>query len=201
MISLLKSNSPSSGKSRRLLGLGRRTQQLEPLALEEIVPLQELYADTVEVPPPLEELSWEKNPLSHLEPFNIQQLFLIYQDGRLISSVAKGDGEHIDKEMFSSMLTAIQEFIGDSIKSSGEGDFLESVNMGEFNLYTQAAERVFIVAVIDGSTPSNFAGELKSLATDLYDLHRDFLTHWDGDTTQLESIAGELREFLEYWSH
>ncbi len=172
----------------------------EEIRIEELVPWTELMAEPLDVEPPLEELDWENNLLSRLEPFKVQQLFLIYNDGRLINHVTGGGRESVDREMFSSMLTAIQEYMGESMQSEA-GDFLESLKMGDFNLHIQTADLIFIVAVVDGEAPRNFSSELKDFAVDLYDQYRESLTQWDGDASGLEQAEVDLREFLVFWSH
>lgn len=184
-------------------GYRSRDQQedQDELKIEELVPWTELMAEPLDQPPPLVDLTWDNNTLSKLEPFKVQQIFLIYNDGRLISHVTGGGRESVDREMFSSMLTAIQEYMGESLKSGGEGDHLESLKMGDFNLHIQTSALIFIVAVVDGNAPKNFSDELKDFADDLFDQYQETLTKWDGDTSQLERVAIDLKEFLEYWSH
>ncbi len=173
----------------------------QELRIEDLVPWTELMAEPLDPPPPLIDLTWDNNLLSRLETFKVQQLFLIYNDGRLISHVTGGSRDSVDREMFSSMLTAIQEYMAESVQSGGEGDHLESLKMGEFNLHIQTSELVFIVAVVDGNAPRNFHAELKDFADDLFEQYQETLTQWDGDATQLELAEVDLKEFLDYWSH
>ena len=178
-----------------------RLMDNEEIRIEELVPWTELMAEPRDPTPPLIDLSWDNNLLSRLESFRVQQLFLIYNDGRLISHVTSGSRDSVDREMFSSMLTAIQEYMAESVHSGGEGDHLESLKMGDFNLHLQTSELLFIVAVVDGKAPQNFHKELKDFADDLFEQYQETLTQWDGDATQLELASIDLKEFLDYWSH
>lgn len=177
-----------------------RNFQPGPETLDDVIPYSELWAPLEDEAPPLIELSWDNNLLSRLEPFNIKQLFLVYEDGRLISHVSADDEGTVDNEMVSSMLTAIQDFIGDTLEGSEKGDILENVKMGEVDLYLQAADKVFIAAVVDGKTPESFLPELNSLAQEIDTEYSKKLEAWDGDVDQLAVTGFEMKEFIHYWS-
>ncbi|UCE80728.1 MAG: hypothetical protein JSV94_06195, partial [Methanobacteriota archaeon] len=50
-------------------------------------------------------------------PFALEDLFLIHNDGRLISHVTKQDSMTMDKDVVSAMFTAVQEFVRDSFQA------------------------------------------------------------------------------------
>src|SRR5271163_551604 len=66
--------------------------------------------------------------------YRVEQVFLIHRKtGLLLQHVAARTTETKDPEMVSGMLTAIQDFVHDSV-SGTEGDNLETVRMGDIGV-------------------------------------------------------------------
>jgi len=108
----------------------------------------------------LEELRASRNPLARLFPFKVQELFLIYDDGRLISHSTLHGSRTVDSEIVSSMLTAIGDFIKDSFRADDKGS-LENLKYGNINLYVQRREPLYLAGVISGTAPDDFGVVMK----------------------------------------
>jgi len=147
----------------------------------------------------LGELDGSGNIMARLFPFKIKELFMIYNDGRLISHATLKVGGTVDSQIVSTMLTAIQDFISDSFKT-GEEEALENIKYGKIHLFIQRGKHIYVAAVIDGTAPDTFSGELKELVTELEDDYRSLLVDWDGETTKLKPAQGDMQKFIKYWS-
>ncbi len=148
----------------------------------------------------LEELRASRNPLARLFPFKIQELFLIYDDGRLISHSILHGSRMVDSEIVSSMLTAIGDFIKDSFRADDKGS-LENLKYGNINLYVQRREPLYLAGVISGTAPDDFGAVMKEYLDELWGEYGYVIgRNWNGDTSSLSEIRGDLTEFIQYWS-
>ena len=149
----------------------------------------------------LQELHVPRNPLARLFPFKVQELFLIYDDGRLISHAALHGSHLADSEIVSSMLTAIGDFIKDSFRADDEEGGLENLKYGNLNLLVQRKRPLYLSGVISGTPPDNFGTIMKEFLDELWDEYGYTIgATWNGDTSSLAPIAKELSRFIAYWS-
>jgi hypothetical protein len=192
-----------------LFGLAR--QYVGALASEELRRDMDGFVDTLLARPrsvaaasgggaALEELRASRNPLARLFPFKIQELFLIYDDGRLISHSTLHGSRMVDSEIVSSMLTAIGDFIKDSFRADDKGS-LENLKYGNINLYVQRREPLYLAGVISGTAPDDFGALMKEYLDELWGEYGYVIgRNWNGDTSSLSEIRGDLTEFIQYWS-
>ena len=149
----------------------------------------------------LQELHVPRNPLARLFPFKVQELFLIYDDGRLISHAALHGSHLADSEIVSSMLTAIGDFIKDSFRADDKEGGLENLKYGNLNLLVQRKRPLYLAGVISGTPPDNFGTIMKEFLDELWDEYGYTIgATWNGDTSSLAPIAKELSRFIAYWS-
>ena len=192
-----------------LFGLAR--QYVGALASEELRRDMDGFVDTLLTRPrgvaaasgsgaALEELRASRNPLARLFPFKVQELFLIYDDGRLISHSTLHGSRTVDSEIVSSMLTAIGDFIKDSFRADDKGS-LENLKYGNINLYVQRREPLYLAGVISGTAPDDFGVVMKEYLNELWGEYGYVIGRsWNGDTSSLIEIRGDLTEFIHYWS-
>ncbi len=192
-----------------LFGLAR--QYVGALASEELRRDMDGFVDTLLTRPRgvaaasesgavLEELRASRNPLARLFPFKVQELFLIYDDGRLISHSTLHGSRTVDSEIVSSMLTAIGDFIKDSFRADDKGS-LENLKYGNINLYVQRREPLYLAGVISGTAPDDFGVVMKEYLDELWGEYGYIIGRsWNGDTSSLSEIRGYLAEFINYWS-
>ncbi len=131
------------------------------------------------------------------KPF-VEQAFLIYDDGLLLTHATSRLMPRMDSDVFSGMLTAIQNFVKDS--------FVDEMNWGlkklEFGDHKIAIERdktgLLILALVytgKGSEAvlSKMSGEILEEINDTYG---DVLSDWDGDMDNLRGIKDILMKHL-----
>ena len=149
----------------------------------------------------IQELDVPRNPLARLFPCKVQELFLIYDDGRLISHAALHGSQMADSEIVSSMLTAIGDFIKDSFSTDDEVGGLENLKYGNLNLLVQRKRPLYLAGVISGTPPDDFGLIMKEFLDELWDEYGYTIgATWNGDTSSLAPIADELSRFIAYWS-
>ena len=121
----------------------------------------------------------------------IEDIFLIYYDGRLIAHTTRRLKPAIDDHILSGMLTAIQNFVEDSFKLQ-EGK-LNELQYGELKILLERGDKIYIAVVIKGEEPDNLMTYVKTGLERIEDKYSHVLEKWDGDYSKLRGI----REYLE----
>ncbi len=85
--------------------------------------------------------------------YRVEQVFLIHREtGLLLEHVARSDQVVQDSDMVSGMLTAIQDFVRDSFVGTS-GHEVETIELGEVNLWVQHGPNAILAAVVSGTPP------------------------------------------------
>ncbi len=128
--------------------------------------------------------------------YRVEQVFLIHKKtGLLLKHVVKDDLEFQDADMVSGMLTAIRDFVVDSFNVE-EGEGLESILVGELNVWIEHGPEAILALVIRGNAPANLRAVMKEA---LEKIHVEFgaeLQNFNGDTALFESTSPILETCL-----
>ena len=125
--------------------------------------------------------------------YRVQQVFVVHREtGLLLAHVSRELDTVQENEMISGMLTAVQDFIHDSFAET-DGTELDSVELGEFNVWIQHGPKATLCAVVTGTPPRELRTVLQRTLEDLHSQFADVLGHYDGDT---ESASG-MRPLLQ----
>ena len=175
---------------------------IKPQAQPKPAPEPEHFDQAIAVtcPVPQEPEAKVEKPVA--ERFNIEDVFVVYLDGRLIYHHAEADlaGEPVavegakskDDHIMSSMLVAIQAFIRDSM---GKGGSLGSFEFGENKILLEQGKYIFVAVVLAGKEPPGLRDEMVDCVQKFEGLYAGVVENWDGDTTTFEE-ADELVEIL-----
>lgn len=137
-------------------------------------------------------LKTKKKPI-----FSVEEVFLIYRDGRLISHRGKGS---IDDTLVSSMLTAIQDFVKDSFKAKGK---IDEIQYGKERIliqhppYDDYFSYVYLAVLINGREDANFKREMMSLVVKIHKQYSEILKNWDGDLSKLNELDLIVKKFIK----
>ena len=124
--------------------------------------------------------------------YKLEELYLIYSDGRLVSHVSDVESA-IDSDIMSGMLTAINDFVQDSFSSQ---DDLGSIDYGQNKIVLQRGANYYLAAVVYGETDNFFKGKLANIIRAL-SIQFPHLKEWDGDTSQNEPIDAILKPLMD----
>jgi hypothetical protein len=126
---------------------------------------------------------------------HIDEAFLIYRNGSLIHHTIVGKQTDIDEDIFSNMLTAIQEFIRDSFKDV-EDSPVKQIEFGDRKIALEGGDHVFLAVVYHGrETPRN----LQPISEAIQEIETTFeaeLDDWDGFVQRFEGVHGILCKHL-----
>ncbi len=125
----------------------------------------------------------------------IEQVFLLYYDGRLICHKTRGQVT-IDEDILGSMLTAVQDFVRESF-SATDGS-LDELKYGKLRLVIDRGYKtILVVALSSGKASSKLK---KRMRATLDDVNRNYylaVDNWDGLESSFAGIGGMLDVLFE----
>ncbi len=132
-------------------------------------------------------------------PPTIDDVFVIYRDGRLISHRKSSSGlkAELDGDLVSAMLTVVQEFISESL-SKDRTDKVKKLEFGDRELYVERGENIHISVIYSGSMNKKLETQIIELMQKIENEH-PFLSIWDGRMTKFEDINSQLDKLIEEW--
>jgi hypothetical protein len=131
--------------------------------------------------------------------YQIEQVFLIMNSGVLVSQVARRMEEDIDEEIFSGMLIAVQDFIGDSFRKK-EDVGLKRMDFGEHKILIEEGKFTFLVAVLVGDEPRFLPLFMLEVLSEVEEKYGSVLDGWDGTYTNLvgiEDVIGKIMGVID----
>ncbi len=125
--------------------------------------------------------------------YTIEEVFLIYKDGRLVCHNSRRLKPDLDKDVLTGMLTAVQSFVKDSF--SEESGHLNELKYGNMKILMENGPRVNLAVVLSGVEPPNLRLNMKDLLKVVHEKFQAILDDWDGDLAtvrDLKKIIGNL---------
>jgi N-acetylneuraminic acid mutarotase len=116
--------------------------------------------------------------------FLVEDMFLMYKDGRLIQHNTRRLKADLDLEVMTSMLRAVQIFVRESL-GMGDSSELGGMEYGENKILLQKGKHVILAVVISGDAPSDFREEMKGIINDIEGEYESILSEWNGITADL----------------
>jgi hypothetical protein len=123
-----------------------------------------------------------------VEGFDIDDVFLIYKDGRLISHVSK-KASLVDDQIFGGMLIAIQSFVKDSFQAE-EG--LTSFEFGSRKIILEKGNHLFLTVALSGVEPKILKPQMRDLIQKIEGLYAGIVEQWDGNTASFKDVEHML---------
>lgn len=131
--------------------------------------------------------------------YRVEHVFLIHREtGLLLNSVDLNNTGTSDADLVSSMLTAINDFVGDSFLTNEDGlkEQLQSVSTDNFNLLIKPGPSALVVAAVIGQPPQTLNDQLQIILESIHSLYLDELNQFNGDNKAFESSDNLLRDCL-----
>lgn len=119
--------------------------------------------------------------------FRVEQVFLIHKKtGLLLQHIVAPQVSVQDPELVSAMLTAIEDFVQDSF-AVGQGDRLQSLKLGDLNIWLEEGPLGLVAGVTRGNAPQ----ELRSVFQEAVEkIHLKF-------GVELNEFKGETDNFIK----
>lgn len=144
-------------------------------------------------------VSFAQYAASQIFIYRVEHVFLIHREtGLLLNSVNLDKHDNSDAELISSMLSAINDFVGDSFSTNQDGlkEQLQSVSTDNFNLLIKAGPSALVVAAVIGQPPQQVKDQLQQTLEDIHSLYFEELNHFDGNNLIFENTSTLLEQCL-----
>ncbi len=125
----------------------------------------------------------------------IDEVFLIYRDGRLIKHFTRRIKPDVDQDILSGMLTAVQDFIRDSFR--GETGDLNHMQFGRFQILMGHGRFITVAAVMMGDEIEPFRPQIIKSIDAMEADYEVLLRDWDGDVEQLNVLGRYIMDLIE----
>ena len=123
--------------------------------------------------------------LSHTLSYRVEQALLIHQASGLVISKAELSAVVAnDSDAFSAMLTAIQDFVSDSLKGDSK---LSTIDMGERTIWIIRGPHAQLACVISGMPKHDLREHLANVLDDVHNHYGGLIEEFSGDP---QSVAG-----------
>lgn len=135
--------------------------------------------------------------LLHSLVYRVEQIFLIHTEtGLLLQHVVATSIEAPEGELVSGMLTAIQDFVRDSLGGS-QGDALNGIQMGELTVWVERGPNATIAGVIRGEAPAELRQNFQDALGDIHAEHASDLVAFEGDAAPYERCRPRLDDCFQ----
>jgi hypothetical protein len=113
----------------------------------------------------------------------VEQVFLIYRDGRLISHASLGREKEIDTDILGGMLTAVMNLLNTVLsKNETDANVIEyyKFEMGERKIILDMGNHFFITIVFLGIENDSLRSKIKGVVRDIERKYEEVLGSWSG---------------------
>jgi tetratricopeptide (TPR) repeat protein len=125
----------------------------------------------------------------------VEDVFLIHRDGRLIAHESRKYREEIDEDVFSGMLSVVQDFVKDSFKSKGKVG-LKRLDFGESKIMMERGKLVSVAAVLVGQEPKLLPLHILEVIAKIEAEFEEVLGSWSGLMSDLSGIREFIKELI-----
>jgi hypothetical protein len=112
-------------------------------------------------------------------PFVIRDLLLVHNDGFLVGRHAAAQAGEIDEDVLTGMLTAVLNFVEDSMATSQ--DELKSFGFRDYQVLVKRGWKAYLAVVYSGDAPDGIQVSLGALLDKIEKIYRKALMEWSGD--------------------
>ena len=126
-------------------------------------------------------------------PYKIQEMYLIYNDGRMLSSLMDEEAK-VDEDIMSSMLTAINDFVKDSFQTTGN---LGSIDYGENQIILERGKHTMLASVVYGEANRDLRSRMSRALTKIEDEFKSDIKDWNGDVDSLSGTVKHLQPIMD----
>ncbi|MDI6916224.1 MAG: hypothetical protein QMC80_00325 [Thermoplasmatales archaeon] len=136
----------------------------------------------------------KKEKLLLKKPTVIDEIFLMYRDGRLIKHFTRRLKPDMDEDILAGMLTAVQDFVKDSFK--GEEGILDEMKFGEMKVLIGRGKHIIIAAVILGEEAEPLRPQIANTIKHIEWKYQNILKKWDGNLENVRPLYKHMEDLI-----
>ena len=121
----------------------------------------------------------------------VEEVFLIYEDGCLITHASVRVEEDIDEDILSSMLTGVKDLISDAFVRDKEGKEekgLHKLEFGDRNIMLERGNSFFIAIVFTGQENKGLLSKNRKTIESIEERYKNVLGKWNGDVEAFKGV-------------
>ena len=129
--------------------------------------------------------------------YRVEQVFLIHRDtGLLLKHLQADQIQAQDADMVSGMMTAIQDFVGDSFEI-GDADLLEEIQVGDLRVWIEAGPKAALAICIRGNAPKSLRTMMQEIVESVHQETAKALDQFQGDASEFDAVEETLAGCLK----
>lgn len=117
----------------------------------------------------------------------VEDVFLMYKDGRLISHNTRRLRPNVDGDILSGMLTAVTAFVKDSFRDP-EAEDLNELKYGKTKILIERGDYLCVAVVVSGVTSAKMTEMMRETIKSMEEKYGETLEKWDGTLASLKGI-------------
>ncbi len=119
------------------------------------------------------------------------KLFAIDRSGLLVGQASPGE-EDLDGDIFAGMLSAVQDFVRNSLETTTESAGIGRLEYGNMKILIEHGSRIFLTAVLRGQEHRDMTNMLKRTVLEIEEKYGSLLESWSGDTAELGNVQNMI---------
>lgn len=129
--------------------------------------------------------------------YQVEQVFLIHREtGLLLTHLGRDDVNNQNPDLVSSMLSAINDFVGDSFEVEANRT-LDSIEVGEISIWIEPGPDAILAVAIRGEAPNSLRTTMQQTLEQVQTELGGVLTDFNGDTLPFEGRQDLLDECMQ----
>ena len=133
-------------------------------------------------------LKWEES--------KVGEVFLIHKhSGVIISHMEINPQIKIDPDLVAGMLTAVNDFLADTLKVKGKG--LNVLSYGGVKLMIEHGECAYMVVIFTGYEIEGMRKDVRKTIETIDKKYSELLMKWDGNVEKVKDVALTIREMMK----
>ncbi len=125
----------------------------------------------------------------------VEDVFLVHSDGRLVSHQSRKTLDDIDEDIFSGMLTVVQDFVRDSFRQRTRVG-LRRLEFGESKIIIERGTYVYLATVLMGREPELLPLYMAEVINEIERAYGEKLEKWSGLLSDLKGIDEVVRKLI-----
>ncbi|MEL7143924.1 MAG: hypothetical protein AAFS04_05850 [Cyanobacteria bacterium J06631_9] len=129
--------------------------------------------------------------------YQVEQVFFIHREsGLVMQHLVSETAIAQDPELVSAMLTALQDFVKESFVTNADAN-LDTLTLGEFNLWLEAGPQATLACVIRGTAPQDLRLTMRQTQEQIHQIFGPALQKFDGDSSMVAGVQPYLEDCLK----
>ena len=126
----------------------------------------------------------------------VDEVFVIYQDGSLLSHDTRHLKPGMDDQILGSMLIALQSFVKDSFKDESMTE-LKRMEFGEKRILVERQGPIFLAVILRGKRDGKASNRMKSSLEEINQRFGVALNPWDGDLEKVRGVKDSVKPLVK----